>query len=148
MTPSSCRNCQSSRDPRGRSKFPDFLISSLFFFCFIDMIYGRVRAPDARSASRRSARLICRTKSIYSVTRRSAQIHPPRVMAAICRKTLNCGVSPRYTREVGEIHSENPSIGRWKRRERRYSRENGEGRGRGWELGTGGLGVGAEKMNG
>lgn len=53
------------------------------------------REPCARSVSIRSARLTFRTKSIYSVTRLSAQMQPPRVMAAICRNTLNCGVTPR-----------------------------------------------------
>jgi hypothetical protein len=53
------------------------------------------RFPSALSASTRSARLIRLTSSIYSVTRFSCQIQPPRVIAATCRKTLNCGVRPR-----------------------------------------------------
>lgn len=46
-------------------------------------------------ACSRSALFTFRMKSIYSFTLRSAQMHPPRVIAAICRKTLNCGVNPR-----------------------------------------------------
>jgi hypothetical protein len=46
-------------------------------------------------ACSRSARFTFRMKSIYSFTLRSAQMHPPRVIAAICKKTLNCGVNPR-----------------------------------------------------
>ena len=43
----------------------------------------------------RSARFVFLRKSLYSMTLFSAQTHPPNVIAAICRNTLNCGVRPR-----------------------------------------------------
>lgn len=49
-----------------------------------------------------SARFLLLTKSSYSFTRLSAEINPPKVMAAICKKTLNCTVRPRYIGENRE----------------------------------------------
>lgn len=51
--------------------------------------------PDSNSSLLLSALFILLTASLYSVTRCSAQRHPPSVIAAICKNTLNCGVRPR-----------------------------------------------------
>lgn len=93
-------------------------------------------APLSLSALTLSTLFTFLIKSINSVTRPSAHTTPPSVIAAICRNTLNCGVRPWYTRAVGEIHSEKPSRGRWRKRARRYSLES-RGRGCCFEVGPG-----------
>ena len=40
---------------------------------------------------------LCLTISLYSETHFSANMQPPKVIADICMKALNCTVNPRYT---------------------------------------------------